>query len=50
MRYPSKMTKRRLAQAKVRDLLATAPVWAWRKSGAVTRLGFGDLNLNAINQ
>ena len=52
MRFPIKKAKRRPTQAQMRNLLANSPVWEWRKSGSVTRLGFKDLalNLNAITQ
>ena len=52
MRFPIKKAKRRPTQAQMRALLANSPVWEWRKSGSVTRLGFKDLalNLNAITQ
>ena len=49
-RFPRKMTKQRPAEAQVRHLSANGPFWGWRKLGAVTRLGFEDLNLHAINQ
>ena len=52
MRFPIKKAKRRPTQAQMRALLANSPVWEWRKSGSVTRLGFKDLaiNVNAITQ
>jgi hypothetical protein len=46
MRFQSKKAKQRPNKAQMRNLLANSPVWGWRKSGSVTRLGFKDLALN----
>ena len=42
------MTKRRLAKAKLRDLLANGPSWEWRKSGLLQDLAKSECHKSII--